>query len=41
MLLNITKNNNHASSVHCVEGFVWVPMLILRGVILDLRQYVV
>ena len=41
MLLNITKNTNHANSVHCVGGIVWVPMLILRGVILPLGQYVV
>ena len=39
--VNITKNHNHANSVYCVEGFVWVPMLILRGVILPLQQYVV
>ena len=38
MLLIITKNNNHANSVHYVEGFVWVPMLILHGVILPLRR---
>ena len=41
MLLNITKNTNHANSVYCVQGFVGVPMLILRGVLLPLRQYVV